>query len=114
MNRAFLAGILLAAVSGSAMAADLPAAPPMAPAPVYYPKAPAVIGYNWSGLYLGINGGGAWGRSRFDYPLSATTTGAFNTSGGVFGGTVGANWQISAFVFGFEGDFDWAGIKGSA
>jgi outer membrane immunogenic protein len=70
--------------------------------------------YNWSGFYLGINGGGAWGRSRFDSPLFGTSTGNFNTSGGLVGGTVGFNWQTGSVVFGVEGDGDWANIKGSA
>jgi len=112
MKNAFLAGILLAAMAGSAMAADLPVAGPVTPAPVY-PKAQSYFpGYNWSGFFVGINGGGAWGRSRFDFP--ATTTGNFSTSGGEFGATIGDNFQFSFVVFGFEGDFDWASIKGSA
>jgi outer membrane immunogenic protein len=95
------------------MAADLPAAPAPAPAPVYSRPAP-MSGYNWSGLYLGINGGGAWGTSSFDFPGTATTTGSFKTSGGLVGGTLGASWQMSFIVFGFEGDGDWARISGSA
>ncbi len=101
--------VLLSVVSGSAMAADLS----RAPAPVF--KAPMIAPvYNWNGFYLGINGGGGWGRSRFDFPFSGTTTGNFNTSGGLFGGTAGFNWQSSALVFGVEGDGDWANIKGSS
>jgi outer membrane immunogenic protein len=103
------AGLVLFALSGSAMAADLSRPPPPA-----YTKAPMMPLYNWNGIYLGINGGGGWGRSRLDFPLFGTTTGDFNTSGGLVGGTVGFNWQSSAFVFGVEGDGDWANIKGSA
>ncbi len=101
---------LVTAVSGSAMAADLSRP---APAPAFT-KAPLMAPlYNWNGFYLGINGGGGWGRSRFDFPLTGTTTGDFNTSGGLFGGTAGFNWQAGSFVFGVEGDVDWANIKGS-
>ncbi len=91
----------------SASAADLPArtAVPAYKAPVMSPY------YNWSGFYLGINGGGGWGRSSFDgFPA----TGNFNVSGGLVGGTAGANWQMGQMVFGLEGDADWSGVKGSA
>ena len=63
--------------------------------------------YNWSGLYIGINGGGGLGRSNWD------TAGGFNLSGGVVGGTIGYNYQVSRVVFGVEGDVDWSGIQGS-
>jgi outer membrane immunogenic protein len=103
-------GVILAALlSSSAMAADLSRRAPV------YTKAPtAAPGYNWTGIYIGINGGGGWGTSRFDFPGFATTTGDFRTSGGLVGGTIGANWQTSNVVFGLEGDGDWANIKGSS
>ncbi len=63
--------------------------------------------YNWTGLYVGINGGGAWGNSRWD------STGSFDASGGMIGGTVGYNWQFGTWVVGLEGDIDWANIKGT-
>src|SRR5262249_58963505 len=78
-------------------AADLP---PLTKAPVYQPF------YNWTGFYLGINGGGAWGTSKWD------STGEFDISGGVFGGTAGYNWQTGPWVFGLEGDVDGTRIKG--
>ena len=103
MKRVILASAALAALAGTAFAADLP--PPAAPeyykAPVYAPA------YNWSGFYLGINGGGGWGRSAW------TTTGGFDTSGGLVGATVGYNYQINQAVLGVEGDIDWADINGS-
>jgi outer membrane immunogenic protein len=76
-----------------------------AKAPVY--MAPL---YNWTGFYVGINGGGAWGSSDFAAPF---TTGSFDISGGVVGGTVGYNWQMGQIVFGLEGDVDWSNIRGS-
>ena len=33
--------------------------------------------------------------------------------GGLVGGTIGYNWQVSSFVFGFEGDASWVGQYGS-
>jgi outer membrane immunogenic protein len=102
-------GLLLTVLSGvlTAQAADLPTAKS---APVFTP--PPV--YNWGGFYVGVNGGGAWGNQD---PLGAITnkfdSASFSTSGGVFGGTVGAQMQQGHVVLGVEGDLDWAGINGS-
>jgi outer membrane immunogenic protein len=102
MKRVLLACIGVLALSGAAAAADLPVAPaPYYKSPVYAPA------YNWSGFYLGINGGGGWGRSTW------STTGSFDTSGGLIGGTVGYNYQMNQVVLGVEGDIDWANISGS-
>jgi outer membrane immunogenic protein len=100
---------LLAILSGSAVAADLSRRAPV------YTRAPAIAPcYNWTGVYIGVNGGGGWGASRFDFSRLGTTTGDFNTSGGLVGGTIGFNWQTSNLVFGVEGDGDWANIQGSS
>jgi outer membrane immunogenic protein len=90
---------------GSALAADLPAK-----APIY--KAAPIAMYNWTGFYIGINGGGGWARSNHTDTLGVTT-GNFNLSGGMAGGTVGYNWQSSNIVVGLEADWDWANIHGS-
>jgi len=104
MKRVFLALVGLAALTGTAAAADLP--PRMAPAPYY--KAPAEVQvYNWTGFYIGINGGGGFGRSQWD------STGSFDVSGGLVGGTVGYNYQFGQAVVGVEGDIDWADINGT-
>lgn len=102
-----VASILSFAAMGQAMAADLAARP--------YVKAPppAVAVYNWTGFYVGINGGGAWGRSRWDYLPIGTTTGNFDVSGGLVGGTAGYNWQTGQWVLGVEGDLDWSGVRGT-
>jgi outer membrane immunogenic protein len=101
MKRLFLAGMALVAVAATATAADLPPAP-------YY-KGPAFMppAYSWTGLYIGVNGGGGFGRSTWD------TTGGFDTSGGLVGGTLGYNFQYGQAVLGVEGDIDWSGIGGS-
>lgn len=95
--------LALAGAVGSASAADLSRqmytkAPP---APYVAPY------YNWTGFYLGVNGGGGWGTSTWD------STGSFDTSGALAGGTIGYNWQFGTWVLGLEGDIDWANIKGS-
>jgi len=106
MKRCLVAvfGLLALAVALPASAADLPRAVPY--------KAPAFVpaGYNWTGFYLGINGGYAWGDS--DWSGFGVTN---SPSGGMIGGTAGYNWQGagSPWVFGLEGDVDWADIRGS-
>jgi outer membrane immunogenic protein len=110
MKGLFIAALAFGALaSGSAIAADM-----SAPAPVYKSAPPMLSSYGWTGFYLGINGGGGWGTSRFDFPGTATTTGNFKTSGGLFGGTAGFNFQSGGWVVGVEGDGDWANLKGSA
>jgi len=90
----------------AASAADMPTKAPMV-------KAPIVAPINWTGFYIGINAGGGWGSSNQTNSVGITS-GAYNQSGGLVGGTLGANWQTSNFVVGLEGDFDWANIDGSA
>jgi outer membrane immunogenic protein len=106
--RKILLGTVAALAASSAYAADLP------PAPAYKAPVMAPVAYTWTGFYIGINGGWGWGRSRFDFAAAGTSTGNFNTSGGLVGGTAGYNWQTGQFVLGVETDFDWANIKGSA
>jgi outer membrane immunogenic protein len=104
MQRVFLVLVSVAALTGTAAAADL-----SRPAPQTYYKAPVVApAYNWSGFYLGLNGGGAFGRSTWD------TTGGFDISGGLVGATVGYNYQFGQAVAGIDADIDWADISGSS
>ncbi len=109
MKKLLLAGVgLLALGVASASAADIQRRPmPAKAAPAYV--APPL--YNWTGFYVGINGGGGWGTSSFSAPF---TTGSFDTSGGLVGGTLGYNWQVGQVVFGLEGDLDWSNIRGSS
>ncbi len=105
---------VLAAITaaGSACAADLPSmSPPVAKAPASYIPAPPPV-YNWGGIYFGLNGGYAFGDSEWS-PPGFTGTGNFDVNGGLFGATLGANYQTGAFVFGVEGDIDWTDIKGN-
>jgi outer membrane immunogenic protein len=90
-----LIGALLAGAATSVFAADLPTykAPPPA---VYVPP------FSWTGVYFGVNGGYGWATTN------SNTFG--NPSGGFVGGTLGANYQMGQFVFGAEGDWDWANI----
>ena len=99
MKRTISTGIAIAALlglAGTASAADMARQMPV--------KAPAYVApyYNWTGFYAGINGGGGWG-----------STGNIDSSGGIFGGQLGYNWQSGQAVFGIETDLQWSGIDGS-
>jgi outer membrane immunogenic protein len=100
-------------LGGSALAADLPPSPPPRAPAVYVPAVLPV--YNWAGVYVGINGGWGWGNGKFTIaPNAAFPTGVSGTpndNGGVVGGTLGANFQSGAFVFGIEGDWDYSAIN---
>lgn len=90
--------------STSVLAADLP---------VKAPPPPAI--YDWTGFYLGGSVGGTFGGSNHvdrRTGLNDTEDG-YRLTGGLVGGTVGYNWQISRFVIGFEGDGSWVGLYGS-
>jgi outer membrane immunogenic protein len=111
MKRIFLVLTLSVAAAGHALAADLPQPappPPQAPVADIPPVAPV---YNWGGIYWGINGGYGFGNT--DWTGSGATTGNFDVSGFVVGGTLGFNYQMDAFVLGIEGDLDYSGMNGS-
>jgi outer membrane immunogenic protein len=112
MKRILLAGAFALAAATPSFAADLPQPMPPAPqAPAAYVPAP-LPGYDWTGIYVGINGGYGFGSSN--WTSGALSTGSFDTNGGLAGGTIGANFQTGQFVFGIEGDVDWAGISGTS
>jgi len=114
MKRLLIAGALAFAALGQALAADFPEpAPPPPRAPAAY--VPTVVPvYNWGGIYLGLNGGFGFGNSQWTNAavFVPTSTGNFTLSSGVLGGTIGANFQTDAFVFGVEGDFDGSWLDG--
>lgn len=114
----------LLGVAGGASAADIPMRAPMA-APVIAPA------FSWSGCYVGGYAGGAWGRNVNvtegtalpGGPFAAGT--AYNAPNGapysyqlnsnfIAGGTLGCNYQMSAFVVGLEGELGYLRLRGSA
>ncbi len=99
MTKKFILGAVAALVLGPAAvsAADLPVkAPP--PIPIY----------DWTGFYIGAAGGGSLGTSdQLDPTTGQSFTSGYNIKGGLFGGTLGYNWQVSSFVVGFEGNVSW-------
>ncbi|MGH6868144.1 MAG: porin family protein, partial [Methylocella sp.] len=118
------------ALTGAALAADLPS---RAPPPVFLPPPPV---FTWTGLYLGINAGGTWSSSNavdvdtatvfnnvavlsalgatYGPAAAAGATGNLpvQTSGFIGGGQIGYNLQFANnFVVGIEADIQ--GIAGS-
>jgi outer membrane immunogenic protein len=111
MKKMFLTGTaLLTLVSGSAMAADL-SRPPPGPAPVYT-KAPMMPAFTWTGCYIGGNAGGVWAKKDWTNTAGGGTA-SMNVNGGLAGGQIGCNYQVSTWVFGVQGDFDWTNISGT-
>jgi outer membrane immunogenic protein len=103
------ASLIALGAAAPAMAADLAARP--------YTKAPPMVAaiYDWSGFYIGANGG--WGSSRNSWdsvaPFPAGPEGSHDATGGVAGGQIGYRWQTGTWVFGVEGQGNWADLKGS-
>src|SRR5579863_5229308 len=124
MRKLLASASFLVLSSASVLAADLPlkAAPIIAPV------------YTWTGFYIGVHGGGGamndsntsgFGSSS-QVPtnfLGTSSVGnesigsgggnAFHGTGGLAGGQLGYNYQISNVVFGVEGEGYWSGMKGT-
>jgi outer membrane immunogenic protein len=106
-----MAGLLALGMAAPASAADL-AARPYTKAP----PAPVVAIYDWTGFYIGANGG--WGQARncWDFLTAAgavVRVGCRDGSGGVAGGQIGYRWQTGSWVWGVEGQGDWANLRAS-
>jgi len=110
------ASIIALGMAAPASAADLAARP--------YTKAPPPVAaaiYDWSGFYIGGNGGGGWSHTCWDLigaagiaPLAAPLAeGCHNASGATAGGQIGYRWQTGTWVFGLEGQGNWANFRGS-
>jgi outer membrane immunogenic protein len=83
------------------------------------------MAYDWSGPYVGLQGGYAWGDpdASAEEPVSALLDsdppvifppeeGSIGIDGFVGGIHAGHNWQSDSFVFGIEGDAEFADIDG--
>ena len=111
MNKIFFGavGAVALSMSAPASAADLAAR--------LYPRAPIAAIYDWSGFYIGANGGGGSARNCWDFltPAGAfvAADGCHNSTGGTFGGQIGYRWQAANWVFGLEGQGNWADFSGS-
>jgi len=112
-NLALLAAVsqLALSIGSGAEAADLPAkAPPMA--------APA---YSWTGCYVGGHVGAGWNHhdvhdTNFSFGPGGTPiagTAGVDSSGGIYGGQVGCNYQFASYwLIGIQGDIAGANIRG--
>jgi outer membrane immunogenic protein len=109
MFRFSLAALAAVSLSQVAVAADIPV---KAPAGRMFVATPVAAFPVWSGWYAGIAGGGAWGQAEQTDPFPFTS-GRYDTSGGLVGGTLGAVWQSGSLVFGLETDLSWANIEGT-
>jgi outer membrane immunogenic protein len=121
--RKLLLGVCAAVlVSGSAMAADVPVAPPLYRGPAFPP--PPLPVYNWTGCYLGASAGGIWARNQYtsgtlltfddvNFPVVGTSLGSHDANSfiGVVQG--GCNYQAGPWVAGVQADFGWSNAIGS-
>jgi outer membrane immunogenic protein len=73
--------------------------------------------YDWTGFYIGINGGGGSSRKCWDFVTPATgllvAEGCHDATGGTVGAQIGYRWQAANWVFGVEGQGNWADFRGS-
>lgn len=118
MVRPVLLLAALAAVSGSAVAADLPAPPPV-PAPAI-PAPPT-----WGGWYAGFNAGAVLGDESVSWQGTAgfsargaadianSSPGQARTTGFTGGGQLGYNFQFQSLVAGLEADLQYTGVDGT-
>lgn len=100
MRHLLLSTVALAALAGSAFAADLPS---RKEAPVYIAPTPA---FSWTGFYVGADIGGAFSSTSINNSWTGWNSHSLDTSGVLGGGYVGYNYQLNQnFVIGVEGDF---------
>ncbi|MCP4621424.1 MAG: porin family protein [Bradyrhizobium sp.] len=102
-------GLAVLGFASSASAADMAARPYKAPPPVVAPI------YNWTGFYIGANGGWGSSHSCWDFVTlgAAVRDGCRDATGGLVGGQIGYRWQAGQWVFGLEGQGDWADLSAS-
>jgi outer membrane immunogenic protein len=111
MKKMLLTGTaLLTLVSGSAMAADLQRP---APAPVYTKAPPMMPVFTWTGCYIGGNAGGLWAKKDWTN-VTGVAESSVSISSWLAGGQVGCNYQVSTWVFGIQGDYDWTNANATA
>jgi outer membrane immunogenic protein len=120
MKKLLLASVAVSAltIQHSGYAADLQA--PVLKAP---PPAPV---WSWTGCFIGAQVGWGWQRNKIDqtqfntfrsggalFIQSSASNGGINSSGGIFGGQVGCDYQFAGgFVVGVQGTFLGTDING--
>ena len=98
MKRLLLAGAALAIAATSALGADVAERRLPLPRTVseYVPF------FTWNGAYVGLNAGYGFGSSQWTDTVTRASTNKFSTNGGLIGGTIGYNVQLSTVVVGVE------------
>src|SRR5712692_4987254 len=115
MKKLLLAGLVVTALfGGSAVAADLARPAP----PVYAPPPPVVAYFTWTGCYVGGNVGGLWVNKEWidripGDPFFGASFGTHTANAALGGLQAGCNYQVSSWVLGIQGDYDWTNAKGS-
>jgi outer membrane immunogenic protein len=105
-----------AASFGLAMGQIASAADMAVKAPVYRPAPPpAPPPLTWTGCYIGGNLGAGWQGTdqTYIYGSYVEDAGSDTKAGFVGGGQIGCDYQTGPWVFGIQGMFDGASIKGS-
>lgn len=102
-------GVAIAALLMAPLAAHAADLPRPYKAPAYGPVAPAYA--SWNGAYVGVNLGYGFGKSDWTVPGVSVST---SPKGMLAGATLGYNYQTGTWVWGLEGDWDWANMKGDA
>jgi outer membrane immunogenic protein len=108
---ALLAAIAVVGFASIASAADMPTKAPIR-------KAVGLAPISWTGCYVGANVGGGWGKEELVTAATANVAagqdlGKPSLSGWIGGGQIGCDYQTGSWVFGVEGMFDAANIRGS-
>ena len=110
MKRLLVSTFTLAAfaalAAAPAVAADMPVKAVRAP-----PPAPVML--TWTGCYIGANIGYGFGKKDWSDPEVGLPAGSHDINGVVGGGQVGCDYQVGAWVFGIQGLFDGANLKGN-
>jgi outer membrane immunogenic protein len=99
MKGMLLAGIALVALAaGPALAADMPVKAPI--------LAPPPAAYNWTGFFTGASlGSQSWDISGI-YQLPPVDPHHSEATRGVFGGHIGAQYQVNSWVLGVEAAYN--------
>jgi len=104
-------GFLLASAVGAVLAPVAGQAADMAP--VYKSPPPVPVAANWTGFYIGASAGAAWTHGESDHYANDTNVRSQSKTQGIFGGTIGYNWQLGSYLFGLEADGSGLGNSGT-
>jgi outer membrane immunogenic protein len=101
-----LGGTALLSLVGTVLAEDRPVVSTAPPA------------FSWTGFYIGGHVGAGWKQSEStaitgsaDFPAGFTFS-TNHLSGPIGGAQIGYNYQVGQWVWGIEGEYSWADIKG--